>query len=67
MGDFDNCILPGKGYGDRLPTKAQNLARRALVLAQGQKDVRIKLELITVGNRWLLMVNDGARVEDLGE
>lgn len=52
---------------DNLPRKAQNLARRALNLTHDQRGVRIKLELITVGDRWLLMVNDGAKVEDLGE
>lgn len=52
---------------DHLPRKAQNLARRVLSLTSGQNATRVRLEIVTVGDRWLLMVNDGAKVEDLGE
>lgn len=62
-----SSVLVEKVECDKLPRKAQNLARRVLSLTKGQPATRITFEVVTVGNRWLLMVNGGQKVEDLGE
>ena len=54
--------LPVRDY---LPPQALNLARRALQLAEGGNG-RHTLELIVSEGRWLLIVDGGPKVEELG-
>lgn len=54
------------GQLEDLPLKARKLARRALQLAS-QGDGRHTLELLIHDGRWMLIIDGGPKVEELGE
>ena len=51
---------------DNLPRNAMNLARRIRQIA-GQGNGRYIIELVVIDGRWLLVVQQVQKIEDLGQ
>lgn len=68
MSSKTNHNVPNDTNGgfENLPKPALNMARRAVSLARLGNGRHI-IEFLVLDGRWLIIVNQGSQIEDLGE